>query len=142
MVKRVLGSLSSLVAEAQRKGLVAANHVKAGGRTKRGKRDQSHIEMPTRDELKAMLAATTDKTRPLIMVALLCGLRGSELRGLLWSLEPAVTRAGKPCSPKLRPAVAHAGLLQTEPCLGRLALVIAGLLVWRRPYGMTVLSDN
>jgi integrase len=85
MVKRVLGSLSALVAEAQRKGLVAANHVKAGGRTKRGKRDQSHIEMPTRDELRAMLAATSDKTRPLIMVALLCGLRGSELRGLLWT---------------------------------------------------------
>ena len=85
MVKRVLGSLSALVAEAQRKGLVAANHVKAGGRTKRGKRDQSHIEMPMRDELRAMLAATTDKTRPLIMVALLCGLRASELRGLLWT---------------------------------------------------------
>lgn len=85
MVKRVLGSLSSLVSEAQRKGLVAVNNVKVGGRSKRAKRDRSRIEMPTRDELKAMLAATTDKTRPLIMVALLCGLRASELRGLLWT---------------------------------------------------------
>ena len=85
MVKRVLGSLSSLVSEAQRRGLVAVNNVKAGGRTKRGKRERAHIEMPSRDELKAMLAATTDKTRPMIMVALLCGLRASELRGLLWS---------------------------------------------------------
>lgn len=85
MVKRVLGSLSSIVSEAQRRGLVAVNNVKAGGRTKRGKRERAHIEMPSRGELKAMLRATTDKTRPMIMVALLCGLRASELRGLLWS---------------------------------------------------------
>ncbi len=85
MVKRVLGSLSSIVSEAQRRGLVAVNNVKAGGRTKRGKRERAHIVMPSREELKAMLKATTDKSRPMIMVALLCGLRASELRGLLWT---------------------------------------------------------
>lgn len=85
MVKRVLGSLSSIVSEAQRRGLVAVNNVKAGGRTKRGKRERAHIEMPSREELKAMLNATTDKTRPIIMTAILCGLRASELRGLRWT---------------------------------------------------------
>lgn len=85
MVKRVLGSLSSIVSDAQRRGLVAVNNVKVGGRTKRGKRERAHIEMPTRDELKALLAATTDKSRPPIMTAILCGLRASELRGLLWT---------------------------------------------------------
>jgi integrase len=37
------------------------------------------------DELRAIIAATPERHRPLILTALLAGLRASELRGLLWT---------------------------------------------------------
>jgi integrase len=84
MVRRVLASLAALVDEAMGRGLVATNNVRAVTKTKRGKRPEAPIEMPTRDELRAIVAATPDRHRPLILTALFAGLRGSELRGLLW----------------------------------------------------------
>jgi integrase len=84
MVRRVLASLAALVGEAQARGLVATNNVRTVTRTKR-KRSEGQIEMPTKDELRALIAATPDRHRPLILTALLAGLRGSELRGLLWN---------------------------------------------------------
>lgn len=84
MVRRVLASLAALVGEAQARGLVATNNVRTVSKTKRGKRTEDRIEMPTRDELRAIIATTPDRHRPLILTALLAGLRGSELRGLLW----------------------------------------------------------
>ena len=41
--------------------------------------------MPTREELRAIINATPDRWRPLILTAILTGLRASELRGLIWS---------------------------------------------------------
>ena len=84
MVRRVLASLAALVDEAMGRGLVAMNNVRAVTKTKRGKRLEAPIEMPTRDELRAIIAATPDRHRPLILTALFAGLRASELRGLLW----------------------------------------------------------
>ena len=40
--------------------------------------------MPTQDEMRAIIAATPDRYRALILTALFYGLRGSELRGLRW----------------------------------------------------------
>lgn len=57
MVKRVLGSLGALVGEAQARGLVATNNIRAVTRTKRGKRTEARPVMPTRDELRAIIAA-------------------------------------------------------------------------------------
>jgi len=85
MTRRVLGSLAALVGEAQTRGLVAVNNVRAVTKVKRGRRTEMRPEMPTRDELKAIVAASPDRHRPLILTALLAGLRASELRGLLWS---------------------------------------------------------
>jgi integrase len=86
MVRRVLASLAALVGEAQSRGLVATNNVRAVSKTKRKRGDgQGQIEMPTKAELRAIIAATPDKHRPLILTALFAGLRGSELRGLLWA---------------------------------------------------------
>jgi integrase len=84
MVKRVLSSLAAIVGEAQARGLVAVNNVRAIARVKRERRSE-RPEMPSQAELQTIIAATPDHHRPLILTALLAGLRASELRGLLWN---------------------------------------------------------
>lgn len=88
MVRRVLSSLAALVGEAQGRGLVAINNIRIVLHKKRkrgGDRSKPHPVMPTREELRAIIAATPDRHRPFILTALLAGLRSSELRGLAWS---------------------------------------------------------
>ncbi|SOB88305.1 Site-specific recombinase XerD [Sphingomonas guangdongensis] len=84
MAVMILRALSSAIGEAQRRGLVAQN-VAAGVRVKRAKRDRERVEIPTKDELRAILKAASDRERPLVMTAVFTGLRASELRGLRWS---------------------------------------------------------
>lgn len=84
MCKRVLVSLSAIVTEAQRRGLVTVNNVRSASPVKRSAREDVRPEMPTREELKAIIDATPDRWRPLILTLIFTGLRGSELRGLLW----------------------------------------------------------
>lgn len=84
MCRRVLVSLSAIVTEAQRRGLVTVNNVRSASPLKRSKRDDVRPEMPTKAELKAIIEHTPDRSRPLILTAIFTGLRGSELRGLLW----------------------------------------------------------
>lgn len=84
MCRRVLVSLSAIVTEAQRRGLVTVNNVRSASPVKRSKRDDARPEMPTREELKAIIDHTPDRWRPLILTLIFTGLRGSELRGLLW----------------------------------------------------------
>ncbi|PJI56028.1 site-specific integrase [Methylobacterium radiotolerans] len=84
MCKRVLVSLSAIVTEAQRRGLVTVNNVRSASPVKRSTREDIRPEMPTREELKAIIDATPDRWRPLILTLVFTGLRGSELRGLLW----------------------------------------------------------
>jgi integrase len=83
MARKVLTSLKSL--------LKASGHSYAAGVTiKRVKRDKRKIE-PGRDfpeaaEIARLIAAVTDaRLRALLMVAALCGLRASDLRGLRWA---------------------------------------------------------
>jgi integrase len=85
MVRRVLGSLAALVGEAQGRGLVAVNNVRAVSRGKRGNRAETRPVMPSKDELRAIINATPDRHRPLILTAIFAGLRSSELRGLMWN---------------------------------------------------------
>ena len=84
MAVMVLRALSSAIGEAQRRGLVAQN-VAAGVRIKRARRERERVEIPTKDDLRAILRAATDRERPLVMTAIFTGLRASELRGLRWS---------------------------------------------------------
>lgn len=90
MVKRVINSLAALVSEAQARGLVAVNNVRSVTRAKRGKRkEERRPVMPTREDLRAILTATTSHPKPqmaraFILTAMLAGLRASELRGLQW----------------------------------------------------------
>jgi integrase len=83
MTRRVLKSLAALVGEAQNRGLVATNVVRDITH-RRNKRTETRPIMPTQGELQAIVAATPAPRRPLVLTALLTGLRSSELRGLQW----------------------------------------------------------
>ena len=95
MVKRVVGSLGSIIADAQERGLAAHNAVREmrGSRKGRQRRqEQRHKDQvkagrdyPTPEEMKAFLGALEGRWKPLLMTAALCGLRSSELRGLSWN---------------------------------------------------------
>jgi integrase len=86
MVRRVLTTLSGVVRNAQRQGLVAVNNVSHVERIRRDQRDGGRPLMPSREELAAILAvAQRPRHRIIVMLGLFAGLRGSELRGLAWS---------------------------------------------------------
>lgn len=88
MAKKVLTSLKSLLADAQRRGSVAQNvalgvSIKAD---RRGKRKlQIGVDIPDRQEIKAIVDTVKGRWRPLIVTAVFTGLRASELRGLRWA---------------------------------------------------------
>lgn len=94
MVKKVLISLGSLIADAQERGLVARNVVRdmkgrrGSSESRQEKRQKGRlkigVDIPTRDEVKALLGPLTGKWRALLLTATFCGLRASELRGLRW----------------------------------------------------------
>lgn len=84
MAGKVVRGLSSILTEAQRRGLVAQNVAK-GVRVVRSSRDKARVVIPSREDLRALLATaqeTAPDFRPLIMTAIFTGLRSSELRGL------------------------------------------------------------
>ncbi|RVK59137.1 site-specific integrase [Sinorhizobium meliloti] len=94
MIKKVLVSLGSLLADAQERGLVARNVVRdmkakrGSGEQRQEKRQKGRlkvgVDIPTREDVKALLGALSGRWRPLILTATFCGLRASELRGLRW----------------------------------------------------------
>ncbi|WP_028054295.1 tyrosine-type recombinase/integrase [Sinorhizobium medicae] len=94
MIKKVLVSLGSLLADAQERGLVARNVVRdmkgrrGNGEKRQEKRQKGRlkvgVDIPTREEVKALVGSLTGRWRPLILTATFCGLRASELRGLRW----------------------------------------------------------
>ena len=78
MVKRVIRSLSAIFGEARRRGLAASNPV-SDAKIKVGDRRKSkRVAIPTKLELRTILAATEGKHRALIVTALFSGLRASE----------------------------------------------------------------
>lgn len=95
MIKRVIGSLGAIMADAQERGIAAHNAVRemrAGRGAKKRQQEQRHKhdlapgkDFPTPDEMRAFLKALDGRWRPLLMTATFCGLRASELRGLRWS---------------------------------------------------------
>src|SRR6516164_8752159 len=94
MVRKVRISLGALLADAQRRGLVGQNVVHALPRSLRGKEAraaarqkdklQVGIDIPSPDEIRAIIAAASDGRQPLLLTAIFTGLRISELRGLRW----------------------------------------------------------
>ncbi len=98
-VRGVVGSLGAILAVAQEDKLILHNAVRELRRPRRGKRnrrqqdkreDRRHgklkigIDIPTPDEVRALLAAAKGRWRPLLLTAVFTGLRASELRGLRW----------------------------------------------------------
>jgi len=96
MVRKVRVSLSALLSDAQERGLVSRNVVRELRRSrKRGKERQAEkrqrgklkvgVDIPTREEIKAIVEAATGRWRPILLTAIFTGLRASELRGLRWA---------------------------------------------------------
>ncbi|WP_441268289.1 site-specific integrase [Bradyrhizobium sp. 215_C5_N1_1] len=95
MVKRVTGSLGSMLADAQVRGHVGQNVVRSlKASRKRGKERKAErrakgklkigVDIPTPVEIETLLGAADGRWRPFLLVAIRCGLRASELRGLRW----------------------------------------------------------
>ncbi len=95
MVRKVIGSLGSLLADAQEQGLSAHNAVRDLRRNRRlGKERNAEkrqkgklkvgVDIPTPGEIKAIIANAKGRWRPLLITAIFTGLRASELRGLRW----------------------------------------------------------
>jgi integrase len=96
MIKRIIGSLSSMIADAQERGLVARNVVrdlrsrrkkgitKSAERRAKGKL-KIGVDIPAPAEIKAIIEALDGRWRPLLLTAIFTGLRASELRGLRWN---------------------------------------------------------
>jgi integrase len=95
MIRKVIGSLGSLLADAQEQGLAARNAVRDLRRNRRRgkelnaeKRQKGKlkvgVDIPTPQEVKAMIGHVKGRWRPLLITAIFTGLRASELRGLRW----------------------------------------------------------
>jgi integrase len=84
MVRRVVGSLGAIFREAHRRGLSAVDPT-AGIDLHLPDREDPRPVIPSKAELQAIIAGAEGRWRPLVLVAIFCGLRASELRGLRWS---------------------------------------------------------
>jgi integrase len=95
MIRKVLVSLGSLLADAQENGLVARNVVRELRVRRKGKDERqagrhagkimAGVDMPTPAEAKAIVGALSGRWRPIILTVIFTGLRASELRGLRWA---------------------------------------------------------
>jgi integrase len=95
MVRKILSSLGSLLADAQEQGLAPRNAVRDLRRNRRRSKERNAerrqkgklkvgVDIPTTDEIKAIIAHARGRWRPLLITAIITGLRASELRGLRW----------------------------------------------------------
>jgi len=95
LIRKVLTSLGSLLADAQEQGLAARNAVRELRRNRR-KGKERHVEsrkktrlkigvdIPLPDEIRQIMAHAKPRWRPILLMAAFTGLRASELRGLNW----------------------------------------------------------
>jgi integrase len=83
LARKVLVSLKSIIKDAQRRGLIAHNPA-LPVRIDAQARHEKAIAIPSKPELKLMLEKVPSRWRPLLVTAMLTGLRASELRGLTW----------------------------------------------------------
>jgi integrase len=90
--RKVLSVLKTILAEAQRRGLVAQNvalPVKVDAKRRDIKRLEVGRDIPSKEQIQRLLAAAGEppwaRHRPLLITAVFTGMRASELRGLPWS---------------------------------------------------------
>ena len=93
MTRRVMTTLGTMLADAQERGLVVRNAVRelTGRRateSRQEKRQKGRLkvgtDIPSREDIKALVSSLHGRWRPLILAAVFTGLRASELRGLRW----------------------------------------------------------
>jgi integrase len=91
MIKRVIGDLGTILGDALERGLIAQNVVRSLPRkTHRAAARRAEgplkvgVDVPSPDEIRAILNHLSDHWRPLLLTAIFTGLRASELRGLRW----------------------------------------------------------
>jgi integrase len=91
MVRKILVSLSGILADAQDRGLVAQNVVRNrrahrnGSDARQKHRLEAGKDIPTPAEMRSVIAHLgSGRARPLLLTAIFTGLRASELRGLRW----------------------------------------------------------
>ena len=93
LIGKVVISLGSILGHAMALGLASRNVVREAvmhnrRRQRLAKRHEKHLEVgvdiPTKDELRLILAHARGRWRALIVTAIFTGLRASELRGLTW----------------------------------------------------------
>jgi integrase len=95
MIRKIVGSLSSLPSGAQQQGLAAHNPVRDLCRNRRRRNERNAeqrqrgklkvgVDIPKPDEIKAIITHVKRRWRPLLITAIFTGLCASELRGLRW----------------------------------------------------------
>jgi integrase len=87
MAQKVLGSLKSILNDAQRRGSVAQNvarTTKIATKSRDEAKLATGVDIPTKAEATGIIAAAEGRWRPLIICAVFTGMRSSELRGLRW----------------------------------------------------------
>jgi integrase len=92
LARKVLGTVKSILSEAQRRGLVAQNAalpVKVDTKKRELKKLEVGRDIPGKPEIQKLLAACATpvymRHRPFLVTAIFTGMRASELRGLPWS---------------------------------------------------------
>jgi len=83
MARKVLVSLKSLLKEAVQRDWIAASPA-VDVTLKRQRRHDKAAEIPTKQEIKALIDHAPPRHRPLIVTAIFTGMRISELLGLAW----------------------------------------------------------
>jgi len=85
--RKALTTLKSVIADAQRRGLVAHNAaapVRIDIKRREGGKLVVGRDLPSPAEVQALLSAAGGRWRPFFVTAIFTGLRASELRGLAW----------------------------------------------------------
>ena len=88
MAKKVLFSLKAILKDAKRRGNVAQNvadDVSIITSSRMKLKLEIGRDIPTREEVRRIIDASSGKGRALLLTAALTGMRASELRGLRWS---------------------------------------------------------
>lgn len=153
MVKKALGSLGSIFADAIERKLATRNPVRDMRRSRKGKDRRSEKrqkgrlkvgeDIPSRDEVKALVAALSGRWRPLLLTAIFAGLRSSEIRGLRWQdvdLERREIRVHQRADEfgEIGPPKSEAG----ERTIPIPPIVVNALREWKLAYSRPVIGKN
>jgi integrase len=95
LARKVLESLKAIISEALRRGSVARNAAlptKVTAKKREKKPLEVGVDIPSKNEIKGILAAAQGRWRPFLTTAIFTGMRASELRGLTWSYVDLVKK--------------------------------------------------